>query len=165
MGIILLLPESGSAHFLKTDLFQKMRRHEAINTGVKPCGSFTRPAACVYLHAVERILADARAVTQLTAGGRGLIRGPSPFFAVRPVRQLRRLLELAAERIAIPEQAGGYGTVSAASSSALPRLNSLSAKSSARPVICFRRSSSSRSMRFERSFSITATGSRPPSRS
>ena len=84
MGIILLLPESGSAHFLKTDLFQKMRRHEAINTGVKPCGSFTRPAACVYLHAVERILADARAVTQLTAGGRGLIRGPSPFFAVRP---------------------------------------------------------------------------------
>ncbi len=80
------------------------------------------------LHAVERILADARAVTQLTAGGRGLIRGPSPFFAVRPVRQLRRLLELAAERIAIPEQAGGYGTVSAASSSALPRLNSLSAK-------------------------------------
>jgi len=146
MGIILLLPESGSAHFLKTDLFQKMRRHEAINTGVKPCGSFTRPAACVYLHAVERILADARAVTQLTAGGRGLIRGPSPFFAVRPVRQLRRLLELVAERIAIPEQAGGYGTVSAASSSASPGLNSSSAKKPACPVSCFWRSSASRSV-------------------
>ena len=70
MGIILLLPESGSAHLFFEERFQKTRRHEAIGiSGVKPSGSFTRSAACVYLHAVKRILADARAVTQLTAEG------------------------------------------------------------------------------------------------
>lgn len=56
--------------FYFRERFQKTRRHEAIGiSGVKPSGSFTRSAACVYLHAVKRILADARAVTQLTAEG------------------------------------------------------------------------------------------------
>lgn len=64
---------------------------------MKPSGSFTRSAACVYLHAVKRILADARAVTQLTAGGRGLIKVPPHFFAVRPVRRLQRLVVLRAD--------------------------------------------------------------------
>lgn len=64
------MPVVRNPQFYFRERFQKTRRHEAIGiSGVKPSGSFTRSAACVYLHAVKRILADARAVTQLTAEG------------------------------------------------------------------------------------------------